>query len=320
MAQFPIDNEDGLYEAVNYLASGPGGLGQNFSGFHAYVDPQNNNGAGDSAPVPAGYLTGNFRRPYVYNVPTELYVAPIAIGNVEILSPKTVKFTFATTQASVPFATGQNIETYDIVESGTGESLNGVWTPVGVVACTTDYVIVQTATDFTYQTYVSGGEVYLSTTGNFYNSTDCNGRINVTGGQDRVFITAQINNILTFNNLAESNGPLQYTVAINRYVGFINEDPVNPDFLFNPDPTTGSENGTIALRRYQFDAVPGTTTAPNIETIFATIIDQPPPGYYWYILELGFRSYDFDTDTFGDVEIIQSELGLRTLTAQVIKQ
>jgi hypothetical protein len=320
MAQYPVDSEDGLYEAVNYLASGPAGLGQNFQGFSAYVDPQNTNADGDSVPVPEGYLTGNFRRPYVYNVPTELYVDDIALSNAEALSPKTVKFTFASTQATVPFLTGQIIESYDITESGTGESFNSSWGPVGVVSCTTDYVIVQTPDDYTYQTYVSGGFVYLTTTGNFYNSTDCNARVNVTGAQDRVFISAQINNIINVNNLDSSNGPFQYTVAINRYVGFLNNDPVNPDFLFIPDTSTGSEDGTIALKRYQFDPVPGATILPNIETIFSTIVDEPDPGYYWYILEVGFRSYDYTTDTFGDVEVTSSELGLRSISVQVIKE
>jgi hypothetical protein len=36
MAQFPINTTQGIYEAVNYLASGPSGLGQDFAGFSSY--------------------------------------------------------------------------------------------------------------------------------------------------------------------------------------------------------------------------------------------------------------------------------------------
>ena len=59
MAQFPINTPQGLYEAVNYLASGPQGLGQNFAGFSSFE--------------PA-YLTGNYRFPFTSPDVTELKV------------------------------------------------------------------------------------------------------------------------------------------------------------------------------------------------------------------------------------------------------
>ena len=49
MSQYPIINSGGIYDAVNYVASGPGGLGQNFQGFSDYN---------------TAYLTGNFRTPF----------------------------------------------------------------------------------------------------------------------------------------------------------------------------------------------------------------------------------------------------------------
>ena len=48
MAQYPVEDTAGLFEAVNYLLSGPSGLGQNFQGFSSYQ--------------PA-YVTGTFRQP-----------------------------------------------------------------------------------------------------------------------------------------------------------------------------------------------------------------------------------------------------------------
>jgi hypothetical protein len=51
----------------------------------------------------------------------------------------------------------------------------------------------------------------------------------------------------------------------------------------------------------------------EVETIFATVLDQPSPNYYWYIVEV-----EFDVDN--TLQIQQSELGLRSLTAQVMKQ
>jgi len=42
MSQYPIDNPDAVVEAVNYLLSGPTGLGQNFEGVSKTADPANN--------------------------------------------------------------------------------------------------------------------------------------------------------------------------------------------------------------------------------------------------------------------------------------
>mgnify|MGYP003347452436 CR=1 FL=1 len=37
MSHYPIVTPQGVYEAVNYLASGPSGLGQSFQGFSSYA-------------------------------------------------------------------------------------------------------------------------------------------------------------------------------------------------------------------------------------------------------------------------------------------
>ena len=76
--QFPVQSgsDTSTTEALNYLLSGPGGLGQNFQGFSDYN--------------PA-YLTGTVRVPYTVattattNPPT-WYVTPIAVSAVEPLN------------------------------------------------------------------------------------------------------------------------------------------------------------------------------------------------------------------------------------------
>ena len=53
MAKFPVelDDDEGQADAINYLLSGPSGLGQNFAGF-------SENG------VNWYWLTGNYRPPF----------------------------------------------------------------------------------------------------------------------------------------------------------------------------------------------------------------------------------------------------------------
>jgi len=397
MAQFPINTPDGLYEAVNYLASGPQGLGQNFAGFSSYE--------------PA-YLTGNYRFPFTSSSEVPLYVAPINLSNAELLDPYTWKFTFASTQATAPFTLGSgvtisgvnpgdpgtlfgnsdfNIDNGGMTYSGTmvtfaadqvfynifptttsgtgsgaamdvylkagetaydyttvsisvnnswpigynysiGDTLvitgdrlggttpandmtlvvtatesiyDGTYTPIGVASCTTDYVILKTNTPYSgVPAYVSGGTASYSAI-NQLNSTDCNARVVVTGGTDRVFISAQMNNIISYTATEDSD--MDYIVQVNRYVGFLNNDPINPDYLFLFDKT-------ISEKVYSYSALNGDSSLTEVETIFSTVIDQPSPGFYWYILEV-----ENDVTT-GDLELTTSEFGLRSLSAQVVKQ
>ena len=162
MAKFPLEynyqDSQAAVDAINYVLSGPTGLGQNFAGFSDYNTV---------------YLTGNFQAPFTTNsvsvnclggngttsltvssltgiaigyyvtgpgigtgatvtninattmvvtisvantnaisglitfsptVAAELYVAPISISNAEQVDDRTIIYTFATPQATPPFA------------------------------------------------------------------------------------------------------------------------------------------------------------------------------------------------------------------------
>jgi hypothetical protein len=285
MSQYPIVDKEDLIDGVNYLLSGPSGLGQNFQGFSSYT---------------TAYLTGNYRTPFTQTTVAVLYESPIALSTSESLDPRTFKFTFASTQPTAPFPLGA-----PIIVSGVNDSFyNDSWAPIGVIACTTDYVIVRTQGSYPGQGVGTGGQVYYSVT-EILNSTDCNARVTVFGGTDRVFISAQLNNIISYTCTTSSD--LSYVVSVNRYIGSPNNDPVNPDYVFDLDET-------VSQRTYTYTGLTGTGVLNNIESIFTTVIDQPNPGYYWYILEV-----EFIVDA-GDVEITQSEFGLRSLSAQVVKE
>ena len=287
---YPIEdiNSQLAVDGLNYLLSGPSGLGQDFNGFASYQP---------------GWLTGNFRTPYTDATLVNVYVAPISLGTSELLDPYTWKMTFASTQASVPFVPGQGI----YVSGVTPSDYDGFYNPIGVVECTTDYVIARTSNPYTVPGPGTGGYVlYTVTNSGILNSTDCNSKITVTGGTDRVFITAQLNNAISYNFGVPSN--LTYLVQINRYIGEPNSDPVNPGYIFNFDKT-------VSQRVYTYTGLTGPDTI-NQETIFSTLFDSGiPPGYYWYILEV-----QFDSDDGGFLQVTSSELGLRSMTTQVVKQ
>lgn len=298
MSKFPVETTDseGIRDAVNYLLSGPGGLGQNFSGYSTYQ---------------TGYLNGNFRPPFTNTTGAELYVAPIPLGVSEMLDGRTWKFTFASAQASPPFVPGQPITVAGVADS----FYDGDYSPIGVAECTTTYVIARTQTTYRVVPPSSGGDVFfyntLSTSSTSFLSTDANGKVTINGATDRVFLSAQLNNIISY--IDASSTAFQYTVQINRLVGFITDDPVNPEYRFNPD-------GVVAQKTYTYH-LSGSGDLDNVETVFTAIIDNPPLGYYWYILEVQYKNLDWDGELpLPAFQVTASTLTQRGLSAQVVKQ
>lgn len=370
MAQYPLQegNDTAVADSLNYLLSGPSGLGQDFNGVFAWTP---------------GWLTGNFRIPYTvdslnynatgstgdtfvsvnplatgvavgmivagYGIPPlttvtsiggttptgvqvnlsaaliqdvdndlyfakypfpQLYVAPIACSSAVRLDDYSFKYTFTTPQASPPFLQGNTV--YGV--GWADPFYNGSWQPIGVSECTTTYVVVKTRNPYPSQPDDLGGGTieYFSVrdvpTVNAI-STDCNSKIVVNGGTDRVFISAQLNNSFTWTASTPSN--LSYAVAINRYKGFPNSDPANPGFTFDLDKL-------IAKRVYSgagYTNLTGTGTI-TVETIFSNFPDTNiSTGYYWYILDVSFQ-----VTNGGDLQVTQSDLGLRSMSTQVVKQ
>jgi hypothetical protein len=285
MAQYPVNTPQGLYAAVNYLASGPSGLGQNFQGFSDYTTV---------------YQTGNYRLPFTQANTANIFVANVTCANAVAINGNTFQFNFAHTQANPPFALGSPITSIGF-SNVDDDFWNGSWGPIGVVSCSTSNVIVRTSQTYANVPSVTTGNVQYDSTGTLL-STDCNARVTVEGGTDTVFISAQLTD--TINYIGSGN--LTYTVDVNRYVGFTNNDPTNPDYLFTFD-------ATVSQKIYNYSNLTGPGTLNQVETIFNTVLDQPSPNYYWYILEV-----EFDVDS--NLQIQQSELGLRSLTAQVMKR
>jgi len=299
-AKYPVDlgDNEGIVDAVNYLLSGPAGLGQNFAGFSTYAP---------------GYLTGNFRIPFSQTAPANLYVAPIGLSNAVQLDDRTIQYTFSAVQASPPFSLGNGLTVTGITPSSYNSAdLSAAGTPIGqigVVECTTTYVIVRTRDPITTPlgSYIGGGDIEYSSM-DVYNSTDCDVRVTVTGGTDRVFVSAQLDQIISYEVLSGIQDMTVY-VAINRFKAFTNNNPVNPDYIFD-------ESTTIVEKAYEYTGLTGTGTIPLIETVFTGVLDEPAPAYYRYIVEVYFQTFGATTD----IQVTTDELRLRSITAQVVKQ
>ena len=297
MAQYPIETGDqaAIAEGLNYLLSGPAGLGQNFQGFSAYL--------------PA-YIRPSTRQPWnlpvtVGDPPTAQPLNPsiyldIPINNITVLSNpgQEIVVTFTTPQATAPFNYGDQIDLAGVTPS----FYDGGYT---VFSCTTNDVTLFTSGTYTWPAYVSGGSVgrnYM----NYANSTDCNARVTVSGPTDQVFVSAQLD--LSYEYECFNNINYDVIVRISRGRGFPDSTPGSNDFLF-------ADFVTISEKTFVKTVTVGSGTQ-ELEAVFTTVLDGPDLdfGYYWYILEVEFVA------DITDVTIGRATTGLRSLTAQVIKQ
>lgn len=302
MANFPVDINDseGIIDAINNLLSGPAGLGQGFASF-------NSNGLSQYD------LTGNYRAPFTQlnfgdaHVPlVNLYVAPIALSTSEMLDGRTFKFTFATPLVGQePFVPGQPI----YVSGVANDFYDGGYAPIGVVECTLEYVIAKTSGTYAVVSPSTGGTVELNSMDSL-NSTDCLARATVSGNQQSVIISSQLN-IELFADPAYT-GSYYYKVYINRYRAVSNNDATNPDFVFVLDDDPGRPPSTLAYKEYLIP-VTSTSRRHEQETIFTSIIDQPGVGYYQYFLEVEF------VDNSGGNIVTNAILTQRSFSAQVFK-
>jgi hypothetical protein len=122
-----------------------------------------------------------------------------------------------------------------------------------------------------------------------------------------VFIGAQIDNTISYTATAAST--IEYSVAINRYIGIPALVVQNTDIQYYYD-------STVALQTYQYSVSIGSATLPIEKTVFTNVIDIPQSAYYLYRLELVFRVIN---DT-GAAEVTLSKLGNRSISIQVVKQ
>jgi len=267
MAQYPIEVDDqaGINEAINYLLSGPAGLGQNFEGFSAYL--------------PA-YLRPSARQPWDLDIDSTLnpsvYLAlPISnIVPVGVQPTREIQVTFSSAQPTAPFEYGDRVQ---IVGANPGADYDAGYT---VNSCTTTDVILFTRGSFTYPAYVSGGTVGRNYLDGTPMDTDCNARVTVAGPTDQVFVSAQLN--LSYEYDCATATDYDVIVRITRLKGFPDPTPGSNDFLFK-------DTVIVSERTFNKSLTVGTGTQ-ELEAIFTTVLDGPNLdfGYYWYILTVEY--------------------------------
>jgi hypothetical protein len=308
VAKYPVEigDQEGIVDAVNYLLSGPAGLGQNFDGYSTYE--------------PA-YLRPSTRRPWslpveVGDPPTPQPLNPSVYLNIPISDAapvggnpsQYVAFTFATPQATAPFEYGDGLEVYDIVDDGSGEAYN--YSGYTVYSCTTTEVIAFVDSPnniYTWSVYISGGWVGRDYLG-YDIATDCYGTVTVSGGTDQVFVSAQLN--IDYEYVTDGT-PYEIEANIIRQRGFQSETPGSDEYLFAD---------TVLISKKTFIKTTGAGSGTdNLEAIFTTVLDGPNLNFAYYRYYLQVR-FDVEGGPVYNTTIGKVTMGLRSLVAQVVKE
>jgi len=238
MAQYPVVGADqqGIVEVLNYVASGPAGIGQQLSGFNN-IDITN--------------ITGNQVLPYTTPV-SQLYVAPIDLSDSTWLDDYTRQYTFSSVQPAAPFALGNGI----IVDSVSPAEFNtpivdGIYVNTAIVVeCTDTYVIVRDTTAIPNPGVTgAGGRVrYFVTQYGYIGTrlnTDVNADVVVDASNSLVSVTAQLT--ITGSDYAVLYvdpmivGTVVYTVQLNRYKAVNVGTAANPNLLYSFDTTISEQ-------------------------------------------------------------------------------
>ena len=167
-----------VHDHLNYLMSGPAGLGQNFSGASSYT---------------AAYLTGTFKQPFtvpIATTPAPTWYANVSISNIVPVPgnpTRQVLATFTTPQATAPFRAGDRVFGVGIQETGGNTTYNGSYGQA-VVSSTTANVLLQTVSTYDWPTYTSGG--YLLKDYRYFDTTANIGNITIVDNYNLIFTFA----------------------------------------------------------------------------------------------------------------------------------
>jgi len=308
MSSYPVEISDteGIVNAVNYLMSGPAGLGQNFQGFSAYL--------------PAYIRPTRLKQPW--SLPFDTTLNPsiyldIPISNAFPCDPTGapvgstsayIKLTFTTAQATAPFQFGDQLDIANVIDTG-GANPPYSYDDIGYTvfsSSTTSVIMTFDNTVYEWATYISGGNIIRDRVAVTLD-TDSNAQVTVEGPTAQVFVSAQIN--LTWEYTVNTPDDYSVIVSIERSKGFQDPTPGSTEYLF-------ADTVTVSEKEFVFTAT--TSGTESLEAIFTTVLDTPSFGYYWYILTVFFQPPQSSPPY--DIDIGRVTTGLRSLTAQVIKQ
>lgn len=307
MAVYPIEIGDnqGIADVVNYVASGPSGLGQYNVGFNKSTQ---------------GYVTGNYRVPYNSDSIVLMYRDPIPLSTSEWLDDYTWKYTFATPTPVPFFSIGNNITITGVTPS----DYDGTFGRIGVVFCDENYVIARSPTPYPNPGVVgTGGTVSLAAVAYDFPgvlddpiliSTDCNGILSVVGPEDFVNLSAMVNcenNLGIAIDVFEPGinfGVMEVSTQLNRYKAFNSGTASNPEYFYEFDATVAEQRKSVPLGNGI-----GYVISLSIDASSGTKVDTTPSGFYTTLAPFQISTTGSGVNLYLNIDLPSSAAGAYVL-------
>lgn len=310
MAQFPVSTTDGIYESLNYLLSGPSNSGQSIQGISSNVATAV---SGDVIDQTTGEIVNslpivtNFLQPYLTDLQSRTGVTG---GTDRVLVSAQLNNTFNyTTTADCVLEYTVMINRYRAAAS---RNLNY-----------NDYLFFYDAT-VASQTY------------NFNLPTNNGGLLTVTASGTKIAYTEPstgslalpVDVVLTGVNATTGTGldaVINVKIAWGAAGSYDDDNTqitvISPGSDWTVGDTIvilGTDLGGATPANDLTLTVTGTTfttgDAITQETIFTNIVDEPALGFYLYAVEVQWYAVT------GLIDIVGSEMGVRSISSQLLKQ
>jgi hypothetical protein len=313
MAQFPVSDQQGLIDGLNYVLSGPSSLGQNFQGFSSSVTTAL---SGEAFNLSTGKIEtvlpieSNTLQLYL----TDCQSSVVVNGGTDrvVLSGQintSIDYT-TTTDASLQYTVFLNRYR---AEPNTSTNYNDYLYYYNGTVASHEYNFNLTTTDgaiFDAGLSVAGTKpAYVApTTGAIGPAVDTilTGLSATTGTGSGAVIRIEI----AYGIAGTYNSTNTRLTVISPGGGWT----VGSTIVIPGDQLGGAtpaNDMTITVTT----VTTGSSANPvDYETIFTNIIDQPVLGYYLYVLELQWYSLS------GGVQVDNCDMGVRSISAQVVKQ
>lgn len=313
MAQFPISDQQGLIDGLNYVLSGPGSLGQSFQGYSSSVTAPI---TGDIVDPNTGFITSglpittSYLQYYVTDCMVEVGVSG---GTDRVLLSGQVNIDFNyTTEMESTIEYTVAINRYTAFPNTTNTVADYLFFGQKTIASHT-YTYSAPTSSYGLRTVTASGTKIAYTppaSGTFNNAVDYYAiNVNATTGTG---VDAKIEIKIAYGAAGSYNDDNTIMTVIDGGRG---SSWAIGDTIVIDGADLGGVSGVNDLT-LTVTGVTADTPTISQETIFSGILDeQPELGFYLYVIELQWYGI-----IPSSITIDSGNMNVRSITAQVVKQ
>lgn len=311
MPQFPVSDEQGILDGLNYVLSGPGSLGQQIQGVSSKLNTLQ---TGDIIDPTSGEIVNSlpyttvFLQPYLTDLQTRIGVNG-GTDRVLISAQLNNTFTYSATadcelQYTVKInryrAAANRSTNYNDYLFFYSDTVSEQQFTLGLPTTTGGLIAVSASGVKPAFTEPASGSLILPVNETLVGVNATTG----TGLDAIIQLRMAYGAAGSYNDV---NTQIEVIAPGNNWT--IGDTIVIPGSSF-PGGATPTNDLTLTVTEVS------NATGANIdkETLFLNVIDEPPLGYYLYAVEIEWFAL------VGSVDITESTLGVRSISTQLLKQ